>query len=109
MIFGIGTDICDIRAWLMRWRGVVTVLRRRCWAPGAACLSGAPHACRAGTGLSGHAFAAKEAFSKAIGWGLRAPMSWHACELLNGPIGKPSLCCTASWRSGLPTATCARR
>jgi len=34
-------------------------------------------------------FAAKEAFSKAIGLGIREPMSWRRCEVLNGPSGQP--------------------
>ena len=28
-------------------------------------------------------FSAKEAFSKAIGLGMRMPMTWRACEILN--------------------------
>ena len=34
-------------------------------------------------------FAAKEAFSKAIGLGMRMPMSWRAVQFLNAPSGKP--------------------
>ena len=34
-------------------------------------------------------FAAKEAFSKAIGIGLRMPMTWRAMQTLNAPGGKP--------------------
>ena len=34
-------------------------------------------------------FAAKEAFSKAIGLGMRMPMTWRACEILNHPSGQP--------------------
>lgn len=34
-------------------------------------------------------FAAKEAFSKAIGIGLRMPMTWRAMQTLNAPSGKP--------------------
>ncbi|KAF3997969.1 holo-ACP synthase [Glaciimonas immobilis] len=34
-------------------------------------------------------FAAKEAFSKAIGIGLRMPMTWRAMQTLNAPNGKP--------------------
>jgi holo-[acyl-carrier protein] synthase len=36
-------------------------------------------------------FAAKEAFSKAIGLGMRMPMSWRACEVVNAASGKPGL------------------
>jgi holo-[acyl-carrier protein] synthase len=34
-------------------------------------------------------FAAKEAFSKAIGLGMRMPMTWRAMQTLNAPGGKP--------------------
>ena len=34
-------------------------------------------------------FAAKEAFSKAIGLGMRMPMTWRAVQILKEPTGKP--------------------
>ena len=34
-------------------------------------------------------FAAKEAFSKAIGVGMRMPMTWRAMQTLNAPNGRP--------------------
>jgi holo-[acyl-carrier protein] synthase len=34
-------------------------------------------------------FAAKEAFSKAIGLGMRMPMTWRSMQTLNAPSGKP--------------------
>jgi holo-[acyl-carrier protein] synthase len=34
-------------------------------------------------------FSAKEAFSKAIGLGMRMPMTWRACEVVKEPSGKP--------------------
>lgn len=36
-------------------------------------------------------FAAKEAFSKAIGLGMRMPMTWRSLQTLNDPSGKPYL------------------
>lgn len=36
-------------------------------------------------------FAAKEAFSKAIGLGMRMPMSWTRVQILNAPSGRPVL------------------
>ena len=36
-------------------------------------------------------FAAKEAFSKAIGLGIRLPMTWTRVQTLNMPGGKPTL------------------
>jgi holo-[acyl-carrier protein] synthase len=91
MIFGIGTDICDIRR-------VTEALTRRGERFAQKVLG--PNELvifqerRARAELRGAAylatrFAAKEAFSKAIGLGLRLPMSWQACELLNDALGKP--------------------
>jgi len=36
-------------------------------------------------------FAAKEAFSKAIGLGMHVPMTWQSVQILNEPSGKPYL------------------
>ncbi|MFX6040629.1 holo-ACP synthase, partial [Acinetobacter baumannii] len=47
-------------------------------------------------------FAAKEAFSKAIGLGMHWPMTWRAMELLNLPSGEPHAHChgeLAQWLS----------
>ena len=93
MIHGIGTDICDIRrirATLARRgeRFAEKVLgprelsefrsrRDRVQARGEAYLASR--------------FSAKEAFAKAIGLGLRWPMTWRACEILNAKSGKPQI------------------
>ncbi len=91
MIYGIGTDICDIRrlrATLAR-RGdrfaekvlgereieVYRARRARVEARGISYLA--------------TRFSAKEAFSKAIGLGIHMPMTWRACEILNLPSGQP--------------------
>jgi len=36
-------------------------------------------------------FAAKEAFTKALGTGIRSPASWHGVWVVNLPSGKPVL------------------
>ena len=36
-------------------------------------------------------FAAKEAFSKAVGLGMRLPMQWRSCEVVNARSGKPQI------------------
>ncbi|MGL4767550.1 MAG: holo-ACP synthase [Formosimonas sp.] len=36
-------------------------------------------------------FAAKEALSKAIGLGMRSPMSWRAAQFVNAPSGQPTV------------------
>lgn len=38
-------------------------------------------------------FAAKEAFSKAIGLGMRMPMTWRGVQFLNAPGGRPIAVC----------------
>jgi holo-[acyl-carrier protein] synthase len=89
MIVGIGTDICDIRR-------ISSTLERRGERFAERVLGPAElsvfHARRARTPARGlrflaTRFSAKEAFSKAIGLGIRSPMTWRACE--NEPSGKP--------------------
>lgn len=41
-------------------------------------------------------FSAKEAFSKALGLGMRMPMSWHSAQMLNEPGGKPVIVCSSA-------------
>ncbi len=36
-------------------------------------------------------FAAKEAFAKAIGLGVRHPMNWHSLQIISGEFGRPEL------------------
>ncbi|MFC0350800.1 holo-ACP synthase [Undibacterium danionis] len=36
-------------------------------------------------------FAAKEAFAKAIGLGVRHPMNWHSLQIISGELGRPEL------------------
>jgi holo-[acyl-carrier-protein] synthase len=92
-IYGIGTDICDIRriraslerhgerfaakilseAELATWR-----LRGQRWP-------------ERGVRYLATRFSAKEAFSKAIGLGMRMPMTWRLCEIAKAPSGKPSV------------------
>jgi len=41
-------------------------------------------------------FSAKEAFSKAIGLGMRMPMTWRSAQMLNAPSGKPIIACSGA-------------
>lgn len=93
MIYGIGTDICDIRR-------IRDTLARRGERFAEKVLG--PHEMavfrerRAKVEARGVAylatrFSAKEAFSKAIGMGMRMPMSWRACEIVKAPSGKPEI------------------
>ena len=91
MIYGIGTDICDIRR-------IRDTLARRGERFAEKVLG--PHELEvfrersgkvAARGVSYLAtrFSAKEAFSKAIGMGMRMPMTWRDCEIVNAAGGKP--------------------
>ena len=91
MIYGIGTDICDVRriraslerhgerfaqkilsdAELVTWRS-----RSARWP-------------ERGLRYLATRFSAKESFSKAIGLGMRMPMSWRLCEVGKLPSGQP--------------------
>jgi len=93
MIYGIGTDIYDIR------RLRETLSRRgerfaeKVLGPSELEVFRARRARVEARGVSYLAtrFSAKEAFSKAIGLGMHMPMTWRACEILNGPGGKPRI------------------
>ena len=93
MIFGIGTDVCDIR------RIEATAARRgdrfaeRVLGPAELQVFRARRERVEARGIRFLAtrFSAKEAFSKAIGLGIRWPMTWKACQILNEPSGKPVL------------------
>lgn len=93
MIFGIGTDIIQIsrveRAmtrstgrFAERVLGVeeLDVYRRR-----------AARSPARGLSFLSTRFAAKEAFSKAIGVGMHWPMTWRAMQTLNAPSGAPEV------------------
>jgi holo-[acyl-carrier protein] synthase len=93
MIYGIGTDICDVRrirasvarhgdrfaekiltdAELLTWRE-----RAERWP-------------ERGLRYLATRFSAKEAFSKAIGLGMRMPMTWRLCEINKLPSGQPTI------------------
>ena len=93
MIYGIGTDICDVR------RIAATFARRgerfaqRVLGPSEIEVFRARGARIASRGISYLAtrFSAKEAFAKAIGMGMRMPMTWRDCEIVNAASGKPQI------------------
>lgn len=93
MIYGVGTDICRverIRASLARHGdrfaervladGELATWRQRSarWP-------------ERGVRYLATRFSAKEAFSKAIGLGMRMPMTWRDCEIASLPSGQPTL------------------
>ena len=91
MIYGIGTDICDIRrirASLDRHgerfaKKILSDAELATWR-----ARGARWPER-GVRYLATRFSAKEAFSKAIGMGMRMPMTWRLCEVGKLPSGQP--------------------
>ena len=91
MVYGIGTDVCDVRriraslekhgdrfahkilseAELATWRSRTARWPER------------------GLRYLATRFSAKEAFSKAVGLGMRMPMTWRLCEVGKLPSGQP--------------------
>ena len=93
MIYGIGTDICDIRriqASLARHgeRFAEKVLADGELATWRERSSRWPDR---GLRYLATRFSAKEAFSKAVGLGMRLPMHWRLCEIANRPSGEPMI------------------
>ena len=93
MIYGIGTDICDVRriAAVYGRRGERFV--QRVLGPNERALFEARSRKLSARGISFLAtrFSAKEAFSKAIGLGMRMPMTWQNCEVVKAASGKPEI------------------
>jgi holo-[acyl-carrier protein] synthase len=91
MIAGIGTDVCDIKRIAAALSRHGDRFAQRVLGPDELRVFEARRARAARRGLSYLAtrFAAKEAFSKAIGLGVRMPMTWRACEVINAPGGRP--------------------
>ena len=93
MIYGIGTDICDvrrIRASLHKYgdRFAAKVLSDAEFATWKARSGRWPER---GVRYLATRFSAKEAFSKAIGLGMRMPMTWKLCEISNASSGRPTI------------------
>ncbi len=93
MIYGIGTDICDvrrIRASLDRHgeRFAKKILSDAEFSTWQARSARWPER---GVRYLATRFSAKEAFSKAIGLGMRMPMTWRLCEVSKQPSGKPGI------------------
>jgi holo-[acyl-carrier-protein] synthase len=91
MMYGIGTDICDIRrirASLERHgdRFAERVLSEHELLTWRARSARWPER---GVRYLATRFSAKEAFSKAIGLGMRMPMTWRLCEIANLTSGAP--------------------
>ena len=93
VIYGIGTDICDIRRirtsherYAERFLARILTpkelevfhFRSKRWP-------------ERGIRYLATRFSAKESFSKAFGLGMRSPMTWRSCEIVNAPSGEPKI------------------
>lgn len=93
MIYGIGTDICDIRRLRVTYERRGVRFAEKVLGPGELVVFHARGSKLTTRGISYLAtrFSAKEAFSKAIGLGMRSPMTWRDCEILNATSGQPHI------------------
>ncbi len=88
MIYGVGTDVVEIariEKALARWgerfaRKILIDIEMKRFASR-----------RLRANYLAKRFAAKEAFVKALGTGIRSPASWHGVWVVNLPSGKPVL------------------
>jgi len=93
MIYGIGTDICDIR----RIRASLDKHGERFAQKVLSDNEMQTYRLRSarwperGVRYVATRFSAKEAFSKAIGLGMRMPMTWRLCEVAKLPSGQPTI------------------
>ena len=96
MIYGIGTDICDVRRIAASLARHGDRFAEKVLAEGELATWRERSARWPDRGLRYLAtrFSAKEAFSKAVGLGMRMPMTWPAAQMLNHPSGKPMIVCS---------------
>jgi holo-[acyl-carrier protein] synthase len=88
VIVGIGTDVCSIERIRKSLDRFGERLVKRILTP-----DERPRFARV-KDKAGHLakrFAAKEAFSKAIGTGIHAPFTWHSITVTRNPRGKPGI------------------
>lgn len=88
MIFGVGTDVVEI--------GRIEKALKRFGAKFAQRVLCEPelarfHRHKLPASYLAKRFAAKEAFTKALGTGIRSPANWHGLWVVNLPSGKPEL------------------
>jgi len=93
MIYGIGTDICDVRRIRASFERhgdrfaskILSVAEFATWKARSARWP------ERGIRYLATRFSAKEAFSKAIGLGMTHPMTWRLCEVGTLASGKPTI------------------
>ena len=92
-IYGIGTDICDIRRIRAAWDRHGERFAQRILSDAEMQVFRARSARWPDRGVRYLAtrFSVKEAFSKAIGLGMRMPMTWRLCEVGRKLSGQPTI------------------
>jgi len=98
MIAGVGTDILKMDRLIASYQRTKGRLAERILGPDEMVVFKARLARNESRGMAYLAtrFTAKEAFSKAIGLGMRSPMSWRVMQTLNDPSGKPVIKCSGA-------------
>ena len=93
MIYGIGTDICDIRRLTntLQKHGESFARRILGQCELTAYLNFSKQNPKRALRYLATRFSTKEAFGKAIRLGIRAPMRWQDCETLNAASGQPEI------------------
>ena len=93
MVYGIGTDICDIRRISAAQARRGARFAEKILAAGelATWQQRSARWPQRGLRFLATRFAAKEAFSKAIGLGMHMPMTWRSCEVITLPGGAPGV------------------
>jgi holo-[acyl-carrier-protein] synthase len=91
VIYGIGTDICDVRRirTSLERQGDRFAAKSDSASSDLATWRRSARWPERGVRYLATRFSAKEAFSKAIGLGMRMPMTWRLCELPTCPTGPP--------------------
>ncbi len=90
-LWGVGTDLCEVARVVQAWQRHGRRFAERILGP-AECAVFEQRLAR--STARGHLylatrFAAKEACAKALGLGLRMPMTWRSCEIVNAADGRP--------------------
>ncbi len=92
-VYGIGTDICDIRRIRSSYERYGERFLNRILTPKELEVfwRRSERWPERGVRYLATRFSAKESFSKAIGLGMRHPMTWRSCEISNAPSGEPQI------------------
>ena len=93
MIYGIGTDICDVRRIRASLEKHGERFAKKVLADGelATWKARSERWPERGIRYLATRFSAKEAFSKAVGMGMRMPMTWRHCEVVKLASGQPTI------------------